>query len=100
MDGCLGLGDRLRSLSSVTFGKYCLIFGIGDWVLDGDTYKLTILQSVHMLGDKIDVEVHELVGLDFHWVGMHEVEFNVVGDVVIRVVSDPDARFNGRVFIS
>lgn len=78
---------------------YPVTFIIADWVLDGSLYKITVLESNHILGVNPTINVFENATTNFEEVEIG-YELNPVGDVTITVPQTPDLRFDGKIIIS
>lgn len=77
-------------------GAYSATFNATtDWTLDGDTYYRTINHALN--SSQVIVQVWETSGNTL--VGMEKVEIVDANNVKIRVTSDPDNRFAGRVVV-
>lgn len=77
--------------------KYVRTFNSSsDWTLDGDFYKITINENIHNQGDKPFIIVLD----SSNEVVQTGIEISNLGNVTISVKSNPDLRFQGRIFIS
>lgn len=80
-------------------GKYVRTFNnTTDWVLEDDSYELSIATSTHSKGSSPNCKVYELINLVYHEV-MTSVLMDGVGNVTIQVTSSPDNRFSGKITI-
>lgn len=70
-----------------------------DWTLNGSVYELSVLQTTHGRGVNPTVFLVEAVGLDFEQVFADTISINASGDIVVKVLSTPDLRFNGKIII-
>lgn len=93
---CSGLGSRLRDIETQEFLKNVVLIVFGDWVLNGDYYTLDIPKALHTKGNNPIMQVEIGVGLGFESIGLDGELWAANGDVTLRVVSNPDGRFDGR----
>lgn len=78
-------------------GSYVQNFILADWILSGD-YQITINQATHLKGATPKVQLFEKIGAT-HYVIISEVDIDASGNIVIKVNSVPDSRFDGRIII-
>jgi hypothetical protein len=70
----------------------------GAWTLDGSSYTITILESVHDKGTSPTVTAYEDDTITFQEVDV-SISVNAIGDVTMSVTSSPDNRFSGKIVI-
>lgn len=110
-DSCQGLGTKLKILMDAVSGvsgvsgdtvsgsvpNTCIEFDIGDWTLSGKFYQVEFLSSVHQKGDCPLAEVQKSTsGGNYAEVGVEKI-WEPDGTLNLRVNSNPDCRFSGRV---
>lgn len=85
--------------SSTVAPRYTSTFNnSGSWASSGDSYTISILQSVHGRGANPTVTVYENVASVYEEVSV-SVSIESNGDVTISVTSTPDNRFTGKIVI-
>ena len=77
--------------------KYSSTFTNATWALSGLDYVITISANVHGIQDPT-ASVYELVGSDYEQVNCVVVK-KTNNDILIKVSSTPDNRFNGLLII-
>lgn len=70
----------------------------GAWTLNGSSYTITILRTVHGKEANPTVTVYEDDATNFQEVEL-SISLNPAGDVTISVSSSPDNRFSGKIVI-
>lgn len=78
--------------------KYSQVFVTTDWVLNGNSYELTILSTVY--GNKPNPIIHTyetILGEDT--IVVPSVNRNINNDIILQVSQVPDNRYNGKVII-
>jgi len=92
-----GLGTRLRTIILNLNHPYD--FTISDWVLNGDYYSIFLTIPLHDAGFYPIIQSYEKVGSQYVSVGFDSIILQANGDFEIRVLSDPDLRFEGRLIL-
>lgn len=94
------VGDEIIIDSTALTGALCYdqSFIISNWVLNAPDYELTILASTHGLGTKVDGTVYEKISTD-HIEVLTDILVTSIGDVILKINSVPDTRFDGRVHL-
>ena len=97
---CKALGSRLREIEDLdALYNDVLDFLISDWVFEGYYYTITYPASVHLSRTKPMMQSYEKVGSEYYSVSFDSIILQTNGDFKVRVLSDPDLRFNGRIII-
>jgi hypothetical protein len=92
-----GLGSRLRSITRVLNHPYD--FTISDWVLNGAYYSIFLTTAIHDSDQYPVMQSYEKVGSQYVSVQFDSIIMEPNGDFEIRVLSNPDLRFNGRLIL-
>ena len=90
------IDDSGRSINDLD--NYAQTFVIADWVLDVDTYSLTISKATHGKDDPM-VAVYEVSGSDYIRVETG-VRIDSSENVILKINATPDLRFDGKLSIS
>jgi hypothetical protein len=88
--------------SSGPANRYFAIFNsTTDWTgPSGGFYELSIAQLSHTRGVNPQIQIYELVSGDYVLVNVDQVIVDdITGDVILKVPSSPDLRFNGKVIL-
>lgn len=93
-----GQFDLVDGISASSLNNYSQTFSIANWVLDVNTYKLTVLKTTHGKNSPI-VSVYEVSGTDFIEVETG-VKIDASENITLTVNATPDLRFNGKISIS
>jgi len=87
--GSIDAQTDLQLALSGKAGVFQLVFGVGDWVLDGLFYVLSVEHGLE--SNKNNVEVWE----DNKLVLVHGVEVVDDNNILLKVPAEPDLRFAG-----
>lgn len=98
---CTTLGSRLRGIDEAIASLVNIEFDfvIGDWVLEGSYYVIDVTTTKHGSGELPMYQIYEKIGLEYHSVSLDSIILQSNGDFKIRVLADPDLRFNGRLIV-
>lgn len=99
---CQSLGSRLRAIENATIDAVyndALDFDIGDWVLEGAYYVISYSPAQHQSGILPMIQSYEKVGAAYYSVSFDSIILQANGTFKIRVLSQPDLRFQGRLIV-
>ena len=94
---CLGLGSRLNTILLSLNHPYN--FTVSDWVLNGAYYSIFLTTAIHDANQYPVIQSYEKVGSQYVSVQFDSIIMETNGDFEIRVLSDPDLRFEGRIIL-
>jgi|694.fasta_scaffold05097_9 hypothetical protein len=96
------LNKKLLTLTSATATKSVLLFNsTTDWGLPTNGYySISYLSSLHRKGFYPSYILEELIIDSYDAVMPDNINVNLSGDVVFRVIEIPDGRFSGRIIVT
>lgn len=99
---CQSLGTRLRTIEDATINALynnAFDFTVSDWVLEGAYYVINITVSQHGSGNLPMMQAYEKIGVEYYSVEFDSIILQTNGNFKIRVLSQPDLRFEGRLIV-
>lgn len=99
---CRSLGSRLKALEDTilsTFFNNPYDFVVSDWVDEGYYYTINIPVLAHNSGQYPIFQAYEKIGAEYHSVSFDSIILQATGEFKIRVLKNPDLRFNGRLIV-
>jgi hypothetical protein len=99
---CQSLGSRLRRIENATIDAVfndALDFSVDDWVLEGAYYVINYSPAQHGSGNLPMIQAYEKQGAEYYSVSFDSIILQADGAFKIRVLSNPDLRFEGRLIV-